>query len=311
MDILVYGAGVCGSYIASELFLAKQNVTLLARGKRLEFLRENGVIIKHSLQKSWTTAKIPVIDRLRPEAYYDVVFIVMKKTQLEGALPSLEANKKCPLYIFLGNNGDIRQACRYFSDASRVAFGFPCSGGRIDKGIVYSYHKKPVLTLGETMGRASARLSNVAELFKKTAVRVKISPNIDAFLKYHLALVSPLANAIQRAGGDMKKLAASGDEIKLLVTAIKEGVGVLEALGLPGEPPSAVRLLKMPAALLSFFLRRAIAKESAGLAMRDHAMAATDEMAALADEFKALTARTNIATPSIDSLYSTMLRPKA
>jgi 2-dehydropantoate 2-reductase len=310
MDILVYGAGVCGSYITSELFFAKQNVTLLARGERLQYLRENGVMIKNQTQKSWTTAKVPLVENLKPNACYDAVFVVMKKTDLKNVLPVLEANKKCPFYIFLGNNGEPQQVCRSFSDASRVAFGFPCSAGKIEKGIVYSSHGgKPVLTLGEMLGRESSRLSDVANLFRGTAIKIVISPNIDAFLKYHIALVSPLTSAIQWADGDMKKLAASDEMTGLVVDAIKEGISVLEALGYPNEPPSGIRQLKMHKLIVTFFLKRMLLKESSELEMRDHAMKAIGEMAELADEFKTLKAGCSLATPAIDTLYSHMLRP--
>jgi 2-dehydropantoate 2-reductase len=312
MDILVYGAGVCGSYLASELFFAKHNVTLLARGERLEFLRENGVIIKHNLQKNWTTAKVPVIAKLTPEAHYDVVLIVLKKTDLKGALPVLEANKKCPLYIFLGNNGDIKQVCKSFSDASRLAFGFPASGGKIDKGIVYSYHAdRPELTLGETLGSESTRLSRVASLFKSTAIKVEISPHIDAWLKYRLAIINPMAAAIQWADGDVKKLASSAEMVDLMIAAIKEGFKVLEALGYPSEPPSAIRSLQRHKALVAFNFKRIAAKESSKLAIRDLAMNAPGEMAALSADFQSLKTRSGIETPAIDKLYALMLRPEA
>ena len=46
MRVLIYGAGVLGSYLAHVLHRGDNDVTLLARGKRLEELRENGLVIK-------------------------------------------------------------------------------------------------------------------------------------------------------------------------------------------------------------------------------------------------------------------------
>ena len=43
MKILIYGAGVLGSYLAHVLVRADNDVTLLARGTRLEELREQGL----------------------------------------------------------------------------------------------------------------------------------------------------------------------------------------------------------------------------------------------------------------------------
>lgn len=42
MNVLIYGAGVIGSIFAAKLCLSGQNVTVLARGKRLEEIRDTG-----------------------------------------------------------------------------------------------------------------------------------------------------------------------------------------------------------------------------------------------------------------------------
>ena len=309
MDILVFGAGVCGSYIASELFLSGQNVTVLARGERLKHVRENGIMIRHPLQKSWTTAAVPVIDMLRPDAYFDLVLVAVRHTDLDGVIPSLAGNKKCPFYIFLGNNVDIRGVSKRFSDASRLAFGFPPSGGHIEKGIVYSYHKnRPVLTLGETLGRESTRLYNVADAFHETPVRVAVSPNIDAWLKYRIALVNPLISVIQSAGGDLTKLARDDKKLNLFFEAAKEGIKVLEELHYPDEPSSTIRLMKMHSALLAPYFRHQLLSGAFGPAVREQAMTEADEMAELADEFMALRAHTSAVTPALDELYAQMER---
>ena len=46
MKILIYGAGVIGSLYAALLSEAGYNVSVYARGKRLESLRNNGLLYK-------------------------------------------------------------------------------------------------------------------------------------------------------------------------------------------------------------------------------------------------------------------------
>ena len=46
MRILVYGAGVLGCNLANNLYHAKKDVTLLARGVWAEQLKQNGLHIK-------------------------------------------------------------------------------------------------------------------------------------------------------------------------------------------------------------------------------------------------------------------------
>ena len=45
MNILVYGAGVLGSLYAARLQEAGQHVSLLARGQRLQDIREHSIVL--------------------------------------------------------------------------------------------------------------------------------------------------------------------------------------------------------------------------------------------------------------------------
>jgi len=49
MKILIYGAGVIGSIYAAKLYQTGCDVTLLARDKHYERLKQNGIIIKNIL----------------------------------------------------------------------------------------------------------------------------------------------------------------------------------------------------------------------------------------------------------------------
>ncbi len=51
MKILFYGAGVIGSIYAAKLYEAGIDVILLAREKRYETLKNNGIIINDVLSK--------------------------------------------------------------------------------------------------------------------------------------------------------------------------------------------------------------------------------------------------------------------
>ena len=49
MRILVYGAGVLGSNLASNLCKAKKDVTILARRKWAENIKKNGLKVKNKM----------------------------------------------------------------------------------------------------------------------------------------------------------------------------------------------------------------------------------------------------------------------
>ena len=60
--ILVIGAGVNGSACASVLHNGGIDVTVLARGKRYEEIRNDGIIIENPFNKRRTITRVRVID---------------------------------------------------------------------------------------------------------------------------------------------------------------------------------------------------------------------------------------------------------
>ena len=56
MRILVYGAGVLGCNLANNFFRAGKDVTLLARGKWAEEIKNNGLRIKSKFKPGITVS---------------------------------------------------------------------------------------------------------------------------------------------------------------------------------------------------------------------------------------------------------------
>lgn len=73
MKILVFGAGVLGCNLARNFFRAGKDVTLLARGKWAEEIRENGLKIKNIFSPHVSVTRIPVTTELEPSDEYDVI----------------------------------------------------------------------------------------------------------------------------------------------------------------------------------------------------------------------------------------------
>jgi len=324
MKILFYGAGVIGSLYASELLSHKDkikecinvetnkypikdkhlvDISILARGKRLEDIRKNGIIINHYLQKKETIVNVPVIETLEEDDVYDFIFVIMRKNQVLEILPILQRNKSKNI-IFLGNNGTGIDDYQDFITKERILLGFPSAGGRIKDNIIKSIHsKKGSITLGEMNGKISPRLLIIKKIFEAANLPVIFTDNIDAWLKCHIALVSPLANGIYYADGDNYRLAKDKEGIKLVIRAIKEGFTVLKNLNIPIYPDYVKKLDRYPRFLQIFFLKKIFGSEKGELALRDHAMVAVDEMRQIADEFQGIIKKSSIPTPTINILY--------
>ena len=121
MKILVYGAGVLGCNLARNLFHAGKDVTLLARGNWAEEIRKNGLRIKDQFSLRTSVSNIPVVTELAPNVRYDVIFVVLRYTQLDSALDTLRANQTKNI-VFVGNNVQARALAAGF-DSKELQVG--------------------------------------------------------------------------------------------------------------------------------------------------------------------------------------------
>ncbi len=304
MKILFYGAGVLGSLLAVRLHAAGHEVRLLARGKRLEDLRQHGVILEDAATGVRTTAWVPVVDSLQPDDVYDLIVVLLRKNQVADVLPILAANTGTPAILFLGNNAAGPGAYTAAVGRERVLTGFAVAGGAREGHIVrYMAPDGQIKVIaGELHGRFTPRLHDILAAFADGGIAVEACPAMDAWLKTHVAVISPLANAFYAAGSSLPRAASTPDAIVLGIRAVREGLRVIRASGMPIMPPRMVLLERLPEPLLVLLLSRTARSPLAEIAMAAHASAARDEMAALTEEFRALAAETAVPTPAIDAL---------
>ncbi len=313
--VLIFGAGVLGSLYYYRLQDARKNVTLLARGKHYQALQRDGLVMKDYYATNPVHLKVNAVDRLDPDDAYDLVLVVVRRSQVPGALQILGENKRCPLFLFLGNNpsgfGDYID--RLGKD--RVLLGFPSAGGKRE-GTTVTFldssgpgKQRSAITIGEADGRTSPRCREIQEFFETAGIPVHISPNIDSWLKYHVALVSPIVRGLYSCNIDTRALVADGRMLRSVAVAIKECVRALKVLGYPVEPARLKKMANLPTFLVSRLLRRAIGSPEAELVIKAHAVNATDEMDemdVLYREFSEVLKRAGegAATPTYDTLVA-------
>ena len=95
-----------GCNLVRNFFRAGKDVTLLARGDWGESIRKNGLRIKDKFSPRMSVSRIPVTVELKAEDQYDVIFVVLRYTQLDAILDTLRANPTKNI-VFVGN--DVRK----------------------------------------------------------------------------------------------------------------------------------------------------------------------------------------------------------
>ena len=227
MRILVYGAGVLGCNLARNLFRAGKDVTLLARGNWAEEIRKNGLRIKDKFSPRPSVSRIPVVTALAPDAQYDVIFVVLRYTQLDSALDTLRTNRAKNI-VFVGNNVQARALAAALPEKN-VLFAFALSAGHRESDRVVSIDLKKI-TIGQ-MTDAASNAGLIEEIFCGTKYKVVYEPNMEDYLLCHAAFVMPAAFACYKTDGDLKKLKGDTAYLNRLLDANIEGYRAIRNAG--------------------------------------------------------------------------------
>lgn len=310
MKILVCGSGPLGSLFAARLHQGEHDVTLLARGQRLADLREHGIVLHDVQTDEWTTDHVTLIEQLAPDDPYDLALVIMRKNQALAFLPVLAANPRIPSVLFLMNNAAGPDALAQALGRERVLVGFPTSAGYRDGHVMHVLTGQPgderEVPIGEIDGRDTDRIRQVAAALERMpGFEIEVRPDMDAWLKYHVALLMPsLVAAFYGCGSDRIRLASTRDALVLGLRAVREGFRVLQTLDYPVTPKEMRVFTWLPEPILVAVLGRWLRHPLIEVALARHAGAARDEMQHLADEFLVLARKTNVPTPAIDQLYA-------
>ena len=278
MRILVYGAGVLGCNLARNLLRAGRDVTLLARGKWAEEIRRNGLRIKDKLSPRVSVSRIPVVTELKAEEIYDVIFVVLRYTQLDSALDTLRENQTKNI-VFVGNNVRARALAASLPEKN-VLFAFALSAGHREADRVVSIDLKKI-TIGQ-LPDSSPNKQFIERIFRGTKYKVVYEPSMEDYLLCHAAFVMPAAFACYKTDGDLKKLRGNTTYLNRLIDANIEGYRAIRNAGhviLP-KADADFESEKYRKTCLHFF-KLMCATSLGKLCASDHAMNAIDEMSAL------------------------------
>lgn len=90
MRILIYGAGVIGSFYAALFSEAGVETAVYARGNRLKILTQQG--LQYETDRQIKTANVNILSTLATDDIYDFIFLTVRENQLHQALTELAAN---------------------------------------------------------------------------------------------------------------------------------------------------------------------------------------------------------------------------
>jgi 2-dehydropantoate 2-reductase len=308
MKTLIFGAGPIGSLYAYLLHKAGKDVTILARNKHLDFIKENGVVLVNEFTGKKEVAKMKVVEKLDKNDSYDLVVVAIRKNKIQPVLQVLSQNQNIKNILFLGNNALGFDAYLEHLPKENVLFGFGRAGGGWKDHVVhYVDSEKPngkrmPVIFGEIDRETKERTRQIKAFFESAEVPVEIADDMDGWLKYHIAMVFPMCAVLLKNGCDNYKLAENKDDIRCCLRAFKEAGIVLKALGYKRQPFKLNLFYWIPEFLIVKIYQKILSSKFAEIAFAMHARAAADEFKEHTDDFKTLIDKTSVKTPKIDKL---------
>lgn len=309
MRVLVYGAGVIGALLAHELKRCGQDVTVLARGAWRETLAERGMIIHHHLQVHITGDRLRLIGELDPQDRYDLIFVAVQGQQRPDVLPALAANVS-ERVVLVGNDlqaAKTQETLLAGDPRKQVAFAFQPTGGYRDGERVIAMHAGIALYVGALRGRLDQDfLQTIKTALTGHRCRVIPTPNMEAWLQAHAAIVLPAAYLCYVLDYDLRR--STSRQRAQVVAAIREALDALAALGVPVPPGTAAWLRGLVRLRLVRTAAWLVAKTSIGeLAAADHCRTASAEMVHLDAQFDRILAGYNGTMPAWRDLRAVAL----
>ena len=280
MRILIFGAGVIGSLYASLLAEAGYDVSIYARGRRLESLAQDGLLLKS--KGKIRKAPVKVLSKLEPEDRYDLVFLTVRENQLHTALAELRKNSS-PTIVTMVNSLETYDGWEAICGAGRIIPAFPGAGGGFD-GSVLDAALTPRLIQPTTFGKTDGRERELARVLRQAKIPYQIVPDMHAWQLCHLAMVVPIADAYYEAADPEN---AGRDAVLMRKTAerIRDNLNTIAARKVRLSPGKMQAFRLLPASLVGWVLGFVFRSSFGDRFMYRHSMKAPDEMRQLHGQF--------------------------
>ena len=287
MRILIYGAGVIGSLYAVLFAETVYDTSIYARGKRLEFLKKNGLLYKKN--QNIRRAKATILGELSDNDAYDFILLTVRENQLYEALAELK-NNKSNIIVTMVNSLDSYKKWEDIVGKGRILPAFPGAGGSINNDGILDAALTPRMiqptTFAEISGNKSEKTKQFSKILRHAHIPYQKVVDMHMWQLCHLAMVVPIADAYyeadcpERAGRDWKTMKKTARRLKRNFTFLRKQKGKLSPWKM-----NIFRFVSLP--FLTIMLAVTFGSSFGDKFMYQHAMKAPDEMRELHKQFYA------------------------
>ena len=280
MRILIFGAGVIGCLYGALLAEAGYDVSIYARGRRLESLTQDGLIVK----RKGEIRKVPiqVLSAIEPEDRYDLVFLTVRENQLHSALEELRQYVS-PTIVTMVNSLETYDQWEAICGEGRIIPAFPGAGGGFD-GNVLDAALTPRFIQPTTFGKTDGRGRELARILRRVKIPYQIVSDMHAWQLCHLAMVVPIADAYYEAA-DPENAGQDAALMRKTAKQIRDNLSEIAARKIRLSPGKMQVFRLLPVPLVGWILGLVFESSFGDRFMYRHSMKAPDEMRQLHEQF--------------------------
>lgn len=209
MDIAIIGTGGVGGYFGAKLAKAGNKVSFLARGKHLEAMQNNGLMVK-SILGDFHLPQVNATSNIADIGKVDLVLIAVKAWQIVEIREDLKSLLHEHTMVLPLENGVM--AAR---ELAEVLGTQPIIGGlcRIismieSPGVINHFGVVPAIVFGENSGAESERTKALKEVFTQAGIDSKLTTKIEAevWKKFISICVSGLLAITKTTYGELRTI---------------------------------------------------------------------------------------------------------
>ena len=287
MRILIYGAGVIGSLYAVLFAETGYDTSIYARGKRLEFLKKNGLLYKKN--QNIRRAEATILGELSDNDAYDFILLTVRENQLYEALAELK-NNKSNIIVTMVNSLDSYKKWEDIVGKGRILPAFPGAGGSINNDGILDAALTPRMiqptTFAEISGNKSEKTKQFSKILRHAHIPYQKVTDMHLWQLCHLAMVVPIADAYyesddpEKVEKEWKIMRKTAERLKRNFNFLRKQKGKLS--------PWKMNIFRfLPLSFLTIMLAVTFESSFGDKFMYQHAMKAPDEMRELHKQFYA------------------------
>lgn len=240
MKYVVIGAGGTGGAIGGFLSRAGKDVTLIARGKHLAAMRENGLKFETPDGNFTIPVKACTMDEYQDAP--DVIFVCVKGYSLEGAIEFIKKISTphtvvIPILNIYGTGGRMQErlpnvtvtdGCIYIAAEIKEP-GTILMSGKIFR-VVYGFRQN---TSSETVNAFMPVLRRISGDLEDSCIAPLLSSNIEKDALQKFSFVSPMAAAGSFYNAQAFVFQMKGQFRNTFIALVEEVKALSDAMGVP------------------------------------------------------------------------------